>query len=166
MTVDLHVLKSALGKNPEYALSILQPLYDSASFTKSRAQAYVKALGAGISITYKTSEWQSSYPGIKIDNGPYFAVAVHLHSGVEESFSKYSGSLPGGVSFGDSFESVVQKIGNPIVKGGGTPSRVVDGIVPIWCKHICKDGTALHFQFDNNIRLRSASIMLERVGHY
>lgn len=88
---------------------------------------------------------------------PMLLNAFHLHREGHEEYSQYKGTLPGGVEFGDSVESVISKLGAPIATGGGGMSAVLKTPIPRWMRYNV-DSAWLQFQFDDHMKVEMATL--------
>ena len=74
---------------------------------------------------------------------------VFLYSDLKyDDFSQYQNPLPKGISFDQTKEVIISKLGQPDFQGGGKKSQLGFGIIPYWIKYNT-DNYTLHIEFDS-----------------
>jgi len=105
----------------------------------------------GVDVVFQEAPWV--IPSVAItDPKELYLAAFHLHRYGHEGYAEYSNRLPNGLALGDSEADVLRKMGQPLKKGGGGMSRVLNGRVPLWFWYPFRKAI-LHIQFDANGRV-------------
>lgn len=110
----------------------------------------------GVSVMFKEAPWVISAVGIA-DPDMLHVSGLHLHRSGHEGYAEYDGRLPKGVTFGDSGEAVLKKLGKPVETGGGGVGTVLKKLIPHWIRYVIRDAF-LQFQLDDMNQVEMVSI--------